>query len=195
MDSALVAAVETFYGYGQMQTNILIRTAHHSDAPAVCDLLRNAILQSCSEDHKNDPAILAAWLGNKNSDTVGAWLASQSNFAIVAEADREVLGIGLLTSKGKIALFYVSPKAQRAGIGKRLLSELEKQASAWKLSLLQIASTATAHQFFLKQQYSVQGEASSCFGIKTSVLGKRISSGSHSDAQQVPSRCRCSIQP
>lgn len=177
-----------------MQTDILIRNACHLDAAAVCDLLRNAILQSCSQDHNNDPAILSAWLGNKNTETVGAWLDSPSNYAVVAEADREVLGIGLLTSKGKIALFYVSPKTQRAGIGKRLLSELEERASAWRLPILQIASTATAQRFFLKQGYRIQGETSSCFGIKTSVLGKPIAGSAQSGAQRAPGRCKCTAE-
>jgi GNAT superfamily N-acetyltransferase len=176
-----------------MQTPNHIRTAVLSDAAKVCDLLRDAILQSCIQDHKNDPVILSAWLGNKNTDTVGAWLASPSNYAVVAESDREIVGIALLTCKGKIALFYVAPQAQQAGIGKRMLRALEEKASAWELSMLQIASTSTAHAFFLQQRYRVQGEATSCFGIQTSLLGKEIavtSSGSY----RTPGRCKCTAE-
>ena len=176
-----------------MQTPLHIRSTLRSDAAAVCNLLRDSILESCLQDHKNDPAILSAWLGNKNADTVGAWLVSPSNYSLVAEVNREIVGIGLLTSKGKIALLYVSPRVQQSGIGKRLLSALEQQASAWKLPMVQIASTTTAQTFFLQQHYSVQGEAPSCFGIQTSLLGKKIAFKSNS-LHRVPGRCKCSAE-
>jgi GNAT superfamily N-acetyltransferase len=173
-----------------MQTPNHIRTAVPSDAAEVCELLRKAILQSCTQDHKNDPAVLSAWLGNKNPETVGAWLASPSNYAVVAETEREIVGIALLTSNGKIALFYVSPEAQQTGIGKSMLHALEEQASAWRLSLVQIASTSAAQSFFLRQQYSVQGEATSCFGIQTSLLGKKITFTPNASYRK-PGKCKC----
>jgi L-amino acid N-acyltransferase YncA len=176
-----------------MQTPNTIRPAVLSDAATVCELLRNAILQSCIQDHKNDPAILSAWLGNKNSETVGAWLTSPSNYAVVAEADREIVGIALLTSNGKIALFYVSPQAQQAGIGKSMLRALEEQASAWKLSMVQIASTSSAQAFFLRQQYSVQGEVTSCFGIQTALLGKKLTASANA-SYRTPGRCKCTAE-
>lgn len=176
-----------------MQTPNHIRTAVLSDAAKVSELLRSAILQSCSQDHKNDPAILSAWLGNKNPETVGAWLVSPSNYAVVAEADQEIVGIALVTCNGKIALFYVSPQAQQTGIGKRMLRALEEQASAWKLSMVQIASTSTAQTFFLRQQYSVQGEATSCFGIRTSLLGKKIAV-TPGTSYRTPGKCKCSAE-
>ena len=35
------------------------------DAIAGCDVLKRSIAELCIADHKNDPAILARWLGNK----------------------------------------------------------------------------------------------------------------------------------
>lgn len=174
-----------------MQTFLHIRTATYSDSAAVCDLLRDSILQSCTQDHRNDPSVLAAWLGNKNSATVGAWLVSPSNYAIVAEIDEKVAGVALLTNKGKIALLYVAPGAQSSGIGTRLLTALEDQASAWRLPAVQIASTASAQAFFLKRHFHAEGEGVSCFGIRTSLLEKRIPAKTNS-GQRVPGKCKCS---
>lgn len=176
-----------------MQTAFHIRTAIHSDSAAVCELLRNSILQSCTQDHGNDPAILSAWLGNKNPENIGVWLVSPCNHAVVAELNEQVVGIALLTNKGKIALLYVSPSAQGLGIGKRLLSALEDQASVWRLPIVQIASTATAQTFFLQQHYHVQGRAVSCFGIQTALLEKKIKSDSNALHRQ-PSKCKCSAE-
>ncbi len=59
--------------------------------------------------------------------------------------------------------------------------------------MVQIASTATAQAFFLQQHYSVQGEEPSCFGIRTSLLGKKIALKPNS-LHRVPSRCKCSSE-
>lgn len=177
-----------------MQTAFHLRTATHSDSAAVCELLRNAILHSCIQDHNNDPAILSAWLGNKSAATVGPWLVSPSNHAVVAELDGQVVGIALLTNKGKIALLYVAPGAQGLGIGRSLLSTLEDQAAQWGLPVLQIASTASAHSFLLQQHYHAQGEAVSCFGIRTSLLQKKIKASSNAAVHSKPRKCRCAAE-
>jgi GNAT superfamily N-acetyltransferase len=177
-----------------MQTAFHIRTATYSDSAAVCELLRSAILQSCIQDHKNDPEILDSWLGNKSVDTIGIWLMSPSNHAVVAELHEKIVGIALLTGKGKIALFYVAPGLQGLGIGSGLLSALEEKAAMWGLTMLQIASTSTAQSFFQQQHFRVQGEAMSCFGIQTSLLEKRIKAKPNAVVHGRPSKCKCAAQ-
>jgi hypothetical protein len=44
---------------------VKIRDATPDDADAACDVLRRSISKLCVADHGNDPAILNAWLGNK----------------------------------------------------------------------------------------------------------------------------------
>lgn len=177
-----------------MQTAFHIRTATHSDSAAVCELLRSSILKSCIQDHKNDPGILASWLGNKNADTVGAWLMSPSNHALVAELNREIVGIALLTNKGKIALLYVAPAMQGMGIGTGLLSSLEQQAAMWRLPVLQIASTCTAQAFFLQKDYQPKGVAASCFGIQTALLEKRVPLALNGAVNGRPVKCKCTAE-
>jgi GNAT superfamily N-acetyltransferase len=174
-----------------MQAHIHIRIALCSDAAAVCDLLRRSIVKCCIEDHKNDPAILASWLGNKTADTVSAWFASPVNYPIVAEVDGAIAGIALLTRKGKIALCYTDPDLGYSGVGTALLNTLESQAAAWKLPSIHVASTMTARSFYLQHGYVQKGEEASCFGIQTPVFIKKVSvkPGTH----LLPVKCLCSM--
>ena len=43
-----------------------IRDAMPDDAIAGCDVLKRSIAELCIADHKNDPAILARWLGKNH---------------------------------------------------------------------------------------------------------------------------------
>jgi hypothetical protein len=46
-----------------------IRDAAPDDAIAGCEVLKRSIAELCTADHKNDPTILARWLGNKTIET------------------------------------------------------------------------------------------------------------------------------
>ena len=100
---------------------IEIRQATPNDAPAACGLLRRSIEEGCVRDHGDRPEILQAWLGNKTTQNVLGWLSSPSNFAVVAERDREVVGFALLNQAGKVPLCYVRPDLLRQGVGRALL--------------------------------------------------------------------------
>ena len=101
-----------------------IRTAVAADADAACTVLRRSISECCVQDHKNDPAILDAWLGNKTPQMVANWFSSPTNFSLVAVSEGAVVGVALLTGAGKLALCYLLPEARGQGVGKALLAEL-----------------------------------------------------------------------
>jgi GNAT superfamily N-acetyltransferase len=177
----LVAGKKTAYGY-VMHRNVTIRMAQPCDGEAACDILRSSIVECCKADHRGDPAILDAWLSNKNADTVAGWFASAMNFSLIALVDDEPAGVALLTRKGKIALFYVAPHQRFSGIGKALLSAIESQAALWNLPTLHVDSTLTGVEFYRLQGYTEQGESASCFGIETRILSKKmpVKAGAHS---------------
>jgi GNAT superfamily N-acetyltransferase len=151
-----------------------IRLAALSDAPAACHVLRRSIVECCVLDHKNDPAILDAWLGNKTPETVASWFASPTNYCIVAEEDGAVVGIALLTGAGKLALCYLLPEARRRGAGKALLRRVEEQACSWGVKALQLHSTATGEEFFARQGYLRSGNVRSPYGVETVFFWKQL---------------------
>src|SRR5882757_9842767 len=62
---------------------VKIRDATPDDAEAACDVLRRSISELCVADHGNDPAILNAWLGNKQPEIVAAWARQTGNSLLV----------------------------------------------------------------------------------------------------------------
>jgi GNAT superfamily N-acetyltransferase len=152
-----------------------IRTARPDDAVSACSVLRRSISECCTEDHRNDEVILAAWLGNKTPETVESWFLSPQNYSLVATRKNEVVGVAMLTRAGKIVLCYVDPEVRFTGIGKALLQALELQARQWGHTALHVVSTVTAKSFYLRNGY-VPGAMTKCaFGIEAISFSKRLS--------------------
>jgi GNAT superfamily N-acetyltransferase len=153
---------------------IEIRVAKVGDAASACNVLCRSISECCTEDHRNDAAILAAWLDNKTPETVEAWFLSPSHFSLVATVDEKVVGVAMLTRAGKIVLCYVSPETRFTGIGKALLLALEKQAAEWGLRSVQVVSTITAKAFYLRNGFILGGTRKSAFGIDALSFSKGL---------------------
>lgn len=163
-----------------------IRVARPEDAASACGVLRRSISECCADDHRNDAAILSAWLGNKTPETVESWFLSASNYSLVAVSDSEVVGVAMLTRAGKIVLFYVSPDVRFSGVGKALLQGLEAQAREWGLRAIQVDSTITAQAFYLRNEFIAGAEKTACFGIPVTSFSKKLA-GSY--AKAAPCRC------
>ncbi len=142
-----------------------VRRADPRDAQAATDVLRRSITELCVLDHRGDADTLGKWLANKTPQNFLSWLASDDNFCVVAEADSQVVGVGLLHRGGEIRLCYLAPGAQRKGIGKAIYVALEEQAKAWGLRTLRLESTVSARQFYERQGFRSAGIVTPGFGI------------------------------
>lgn len=157
-----------------MSTRIEIRRAVPDDAPAACTLLRRSIEEGCRDEHRDQPAVLSAWLGNKTPANVLGWFTSPTNCALVAESEGRLVGMALLTQAGKVALCYVLPEFLRHGAGRALVAALEEQARAWNIGKLHLHSPAGASAFFERQGFMNSGKDKSCFGLECDLLWKRM---------------------
>jgi GNAT superfamily N-acetyltransferase len=173
-----------------------LRTAVPDDAFASCGLLRRSIEECCAPDHRQQPAILDIWLGNKTPQTIAAWFSSPSNCTLVAERDGELVGLVLLTQAGKLALCYVLPDALRSGIGSALLAAAEQQARAWNISKLHLHSPASASGFFARHGYTSAGQEKSCFGLDCDLMWKLLNADALAPAASQPRKrfCNCSAE-
>ncbi|KQQ36146.1 GNAT family acetyltransferase [Duganella sp. Leaf126] len=151
-----------------------VRVAVAADAAAACNVLRRAIAECCVTDHRNDSAILDAWLGNKTPQMVESWFVSPTHFSVVAELDGALAGVALLTGAGKLALCYVLPEAQRRGLGSAMLARVEEQVLCWGMKALQLHSTATGQGFFARHQYTDTGKVRSPYGVETVFFWKQL---------------------
>ncbi|OYO29773.1 GNAT family N-acetyltransferase [Janthinobacterium sp. PC23-8] len=151
-----------------------IRIATSADAVDACTVLRRSIVECCALDHRHDPAILEAWLGNKTPQMVACWFGSPNNFALVAVEAGAVVGVALLTRAGKLALCYLLPEAQRRGAGAALVEQIETQARQWGIKALQLHSTASGQAFFARHGYTEAGQVRSPYGVQTVFCWKAL---------------------
>ena len=159
---------------------IEIRTARSEDAEQACELLRRAITHCCVSDHRNDPDILSAWLGNKTPDNVRTWFDCSSYHCLVALDGRRIQGVSVLSRAGKIMLLYVAPEALVHCVGTSLLKEMEAVAKKWGVRSLCVLSTHSAAHFYMRHGFVAGEEKTTAFGIRAMSYTKQISAG-----------CRC----
>ena len=168
-----------------------IRPAVAQDAEAACNVLRRSISECCVLDHGGDPAILAAWLGNKTPAMVASWFGSPTNVSLVALRDGAVVGVALLTAAGKLALCYLQPEALGQGIGKALLADVETRAVALGMKTLFLHSTATAEGFFANLGYRRDGNVRAPYGIDTVLFWKPLVENAAVPDSQRKRFCNC----
>lgn len=168
-----------------------IRPAIAQDADAVCGVLRRSISECCEPDHRGDPAILAAWLGNKTPQTVASWFESPTNVSLVALRDDAVVGVALLTGAGKLALCYLLPEVLRQGAGKGLLAEMEARAVALGMKTMFLHSTFTAEGFFAARGYRRDGNVRAPYGIDTVLFWKPLVEHAAAPDSQRKRFCNC----
>ena len=161
-----------------MKFGLTTRAAVAADAEAVCTVLRQAILETCVDEHRHDQVILDAWLGNKHPAQIAAWMAAPANFMVVAEAAEDgvtrVVGVALINQAGKLALCHVLPQAQRRGVGKALLDAAEAQARRWGVSTVRIHGTVNSQAFYAQFGYLNAGKDKTCYGVECDLLWKQL---------------------
>jgi GNAT superfamily N-acetyltransferase len=144
-----------------------IRDAVAEDALAGCQVLRRSIVELCIADHRNDPAILGRWLGNKTPENFVSWVTQPDNSLLVAVEDGRILAVGSVSDAGRITLNYVSPDARFRGVSRALLGALEARAAARGNIRCTLSSTATARRFYLANGYVEDGPPAGEFGTSS----------------------------
>ena len=144
---------------------VTVRPAESGDAEAAVAVVRRSITELCTDDHRGDAETLAGWLANKTVQHFVTWLANDDNHCVVAEAGGRLLGVGLLRRDGEVLLFFLSPDAQRQGIGTAIHAALEAKAAAWGLLQLTLDSTVAARPFYERLGYRLTGAARPRFGV------------------------------
>ena len=144
---------------------VAVRKAEPKDAEAAAEVLRRSITELCTLDHHGDAGTLAKWLANKTPRDFLSWLAKEDDFCVVAEANDQIMGVGLLHRSGEIRLCYLAPGAQGRGLGKAIHAALEEKARAWGLKRLHLESTVSARPFYERVGYRSVGAAKPGFGI------------------------------
>ena len=154
--------------------SIEVRRAVPEDAAAACDVLRCSIRELCAADHQNDEKTLGAWLENKTTGNVRAWIASPHNYAVVALHNSKICGFAMVARDGTLRLCYLVPDVQYLGAGKAMLSALEAEASDWGLKSLRLESTISARSFYARNGYASAGDPILVMGAQRAYPMRKI---------------------
>lgn len=142
-----------------------VRPAQIADAERAIDVLRRSIEELCEPDHRNDPATLAMWLGNKTADNMRRWIAD--HMVLVAVEGERIAGVAAVRANGEVLLNYVAPEARFRGASKRLMLGIETWAAGHGLEWLTLDSSATALRFYQSIGWTVSGPPQPGFGVTT----------------------------
>jgi GNAT superfamily N-acetyltransferase len=152
-----------------------VRDATPADALGGCTVLKRSIAELCDADHKNDPAVLARWLGNKTVENFVAWVGQLDNSLLVAVENNNILAVGAVTDAGVIGLNYVSPDARFRGVSRAMLQALEARAFERGNTRCTLTSTETARRFYRSNGYLEDGAPVGNFGASSgSPMSKRL---------------------
>lgn len=153
---------------------IRVSTVGPGAAEAACHVVRQSIAGCCALDHRNDPAILTAWLANKTPENLAAWMAAPGAVAWGAyRLDGGMVGFALLTHT-TLALCYVLPEALHQGVGRALLNEAEAGARRAGVDGLGLESTRTAQAFYLRNGYEAVGAVRTWAGLQAQPMRKAL---------------------
>ena len=134
-------------------------------------------------DHRNDPAILSRWLGNKTPEIVASWITQPNNSLLVGVEGNTILGVGSVTNDGEITLNYVSPDARFQGVSRALLRALEARAMERGNTRCTLVSTETARRFYQAADYVEDGPPQGRFGTSSAYpMSKHLSEPPSVDA-------------
>jgi len=151
-----------------------IRDAVPDDAAAACQVMRRSIAELCAADHRDDPAILLRWLGNKTPESFKSWIRPDYSLLVAVEGG-SIVAVGCVTDAGEITLNYVSPEARFRGVSAALLAALEARAMARGNGRCTLRSTETARRFYLDRGYCEDGPADGEFGTASGYpMSKRL---------------------
>lgn len=136
----------------------IIQKSLLADSTMVAEVICRSVTELCVADHHNESEILDSWLANKTSESAEEWISSIDSFCLTALAEsKEIVGFGMLSREGEIKLLYVSPNQIGTGVGRDMLSEIERHAMALGLENIFLDSTDSAMKFYEYLGYTHNG--------------------------------------
>jgi GNAT superfamily N-acetyltransferase len=156
---------------------INLRPAIEHDAPAASKVLCRSIAECCTEDYRNDPKLIAAWVQNKTPETLRGWIVDESHFSVVAVKGREAVGFAMSSRSGEVLLCYLILEVRFTGTGRAMLAAIEHQASSTGIQSLYLNSTLSAHSFYSRNGFEKSGPTVLSFGMESIPMTKPLNAG------------------
>ncbi len=136
----------------KVKTDLQIRPASPTDIPEIATLFYETIQAVNVRDYPQDEIDdWSSW--HADTEKWAARIAGQ--YFIVAVLDGQIVGFGSMAADGYLDTLFTHKDHQGHGIASRLLSELEKQASAQGNREIHSEVSITARAFFENHGYVV----------------------------------------
>lgn len=133
----------------------MIRPATEGDVEAITRLFFETVTNVNAKDY--DETQIRAW--STSAQDQERWLSRiNTQHFWVAEAGKELQGFASLTREGYLDVFFVGKDFQGQGVGKKLLTALEKMAGTSAIPRIESDVSITAKAFFEKHGYQVVRE-------------------------------------
>jgi GNAT superfamily N-acetyltransferase len=131
--------------------SVSLRPATDEDRPGICAVHVRAIRETCSRSYA--PEQVSAWASLLSPDAYTTVL--KERVLLVATDEGDVVGFGQLNpGTGEVDAVYVLPDRQGQGIGRLLLAELEAEARARGIRMLELSATLNAVPFYTQAGYA-----------------------------------------
>ncbi|HEX8457037.1 MAG TPA: GNAT family N-acetyltransferase [Pyrinomonadaceae bacterium] len=102
---------------------------------------------------------IRAWAVPKQPESYEASIDSKE-FFVAEEDDGVIVGFGVLNQESaEVEAVYVSPVAERRGVGLGMLRTLEERARAYRLRMLRLSASLNAVPFYERAGYAAHEEA------------------------------------
>jgi ribosomal protein S18 acetylase RimI-like enzyme len=131
-----------------------IRLASEADAEAISGVILTALRESNAQDYS--PDIIARVAESFSPAGVRKFMSSRMVF--VAIDGESLVGTASL-DRAVVRTVFVSPFAQRRGIGASLMAAIERAARAGGIATLSVPSSITAQGFYEKLGFNAVGES------------------------------------
>lgn len=136
-----------------MSNDFPLRPFLPGDTPALRDLFGQSIEELTADDYDEEQRL--AWMSRaEDADAFAARLGSM--LTLVVQVEGEHLGFASLKDNSTIDMLYVHPHYVGEGVGRTLVSALEKIAAARGASLLTTEASDTALPFFERLGYEAR---------------------------------------
>jgi len=135
---------------------VTYRLAHNTDAEALLQTRRCAVLQNRTDNYSN--AILEAWAPTVDAATIhteAEALTDPDRVTLVAEIEGKMVGLCTLgVTEGLLKQCYVLPEYNGLGIARELVKQIEVIAKERGVRTLKLSSSLIALDFYKKQGYT-----------------------------------------
>jgi GNAT superfamily N-acetyltransferase len=131
-----------------------VRKARPGEGQAIIALHARTVREINSRDYISEE--IDVWLARKSPDKEEARIGAGEVYVCIGD-DEALLGYGSRTGD-RIAGLYVAPDRQGQGVGSALLEQLERDAIAEGIEVLELNSTLTAAGFYQQHGYETLGK-------------------------------------